>query len=184
MPKEPPLPMPLPGGDMDRPLAALVERRMLAPARRAGYELRLVGATVLPQGQTIERTRWGTWLFVDHMDDPTAKQYGGRIPIPALQIARLNELYRADVNPQFVRFGHQLPDDYREGDPLVPVPRELREKDERLRLWFASLADLVMGAAASFATSGVGLDPVIFGGVKHPKLPLVGWCALAQWEWE
>jgi|ERR1700729_175377 len=182
--KEPPLPMPLPGGDMDQPLAALVERRMLAPARRAGYELRLVGATVLPQGQTIERTQYGTWLFVDHIDDPTAKQYSGQIPIPTRQITQLDEMYRAGVSPQYIRIGHQLPDDYQEGDPLVPNPRHLREKDERLRLWLAKAADLFKGAASGLAAAGAGLDPIIFGGVQHPERPIVGWCVLAHWEWE
>jgi hypothetical protein len=184
MPKEPPLPIPLPSGDMDRPLTVLVEHRMLAPARRAGYGLRLVGATVLPQRQRITRTQWGTWEFVDHVDDPTAEQYGGRIPIPADQITRLAELYQAGVNPQFVWLGHQLPDNYQEGDPLVPELREMREKDERLRLWFASLTNLAKGTAASIAAAGAGLDPIIFGGVQHPELPIVGWCVLAQWDWE
>lgn len=195
------LPAPLPDRDVERTLMALAEHRMLSPARKAGYELRLVGATVLPQRQTIAKTQWGTWLFVDHADDPTAKQYDGKIPMPEEQIARLAELDRLGVRPQLVWIGHQLPDGYVESEPLpklVPVPRDLREKDERLKLRLTRATDLfVKGVAttltvAALAPSAVavgavgiaGLDPIVLGGVKHPGLPFVEWCVLAQWDWE
>jgi len=121
---------------LKRDLVALADRRMLSPAREAGYDLRLVGATVLPQQQTIARTQWGTWLFVNHADDPTAEQYKGKIPVPREQLIRLNELHGAGVSPQHVWIAHQLPNSYRDGDPLtdlVPPPKQLREKDERLK---------------------------------------------------
>lgn len=187
MPQEPPLPAPLPGDDIDRPLAALMEHRMLAPARRAGYELRLVGATVLPQRQTIERTKWGTWLFVDPLEDPTAREYHGRIPIPKEQLTKLTEIHRQGAHADVIRMAHQLPDSYRIGDPLpqlVPDRPDIREKDERLRLWLTKAGDIFKGAAASLAATGAGLDPIILGGVKHPERPVVGWCVLAQWEWK
>jgi hypothetical protein len=76
----------------------------------------------------------------------------------------------------------------------------LRELDERLTLQLAKALRvylkgvlILLGMAASAplvvvggaATAvGVGLDPIIFGGVKHPQLPVVMWCALAQWDWE
>lgn len=61
------LPVPLLASDVEPGLIALAERRMLAPARQRGYELRLVGATVLPQRQVIARSSWGTWIFTDHV---------------------------------------------------------------------------------------------------------------------
>lgn len=79
------LPAPRLNGDIEPRLIDLAQRWMLSPAREAGYELRLVEATVLPQRQVIARTEWGTWLFVDHVDDPTADAYGGDIPVPADQ---------------------------------------------------------------------------------------------------
>lgn len=182
-------------------MVELAEHRMLSPARRAGYELRLAGATVLPQRQTIAKTEWGTWMFVDHVDDPTAKGYDDKIPIPSEQIARLAELSKLGVRPDEAWILHELPKTYQIGDPLpqlVPPPRELREKDERLQLRLAAAAKMlftgmaatltaaataplaVVGAAAGLA----GLDPVILGGVRHPELPIVQWCVLAQWEWE
>jgi hypothetical protein len=184
-------------------LNELTEQKVLAPARRAGYELRLVGATVLPQRQTIEKTPWGTWLFVDHLEDPTAtRETGNRIPIPESQLARLEALRNSGVRVRHAWIGHQLPDSYREGDalpPLIPPARHLREKDERLthrlRTWWnwlakAAGATLTFAAAApaiaggAVASLAVGLDPIIFGGVQHPEHPVVQWVVLAQWEWE
>lgn len=197
------LPAPQLSAEAEHELTELAEQRMLAPARRAGYELRLVGATVLPQRQTITRTQHGTWLFVDHLDDPTAAKYDGEIPVPRDQIPLLIELHRQGVQPDLLWLAHQLPDDYDEGEPfpqLVPEPRPLRELDERLTLQLAKALRvylkgvlILLGMAASAplvvvggaATAvGVGLDPIIFGGVKHPQLPVVMWCALAQWDWE
>jgi hypothetical protein len=124
---------------------------------------------------------------VDHLDDPTANGYRGRIPIPKEQLAQLTEIYREGAHADIVFIGHQLPDSYRDGDPLpplVPDPPDIRKKDERLRLRLAKAGDLFKGAAASLTAVGVGLDPIVLGGVKHPELPVVGWCVLAQWEWK
>jgi hypothetical protein len=198
------LPAPRLSADIGPDLAEAAERRMLAPARKRGYELRLVGATVLPQRQVIARSQSGTWLFVDHVDDPTAHQYKGRIPIPAGEYARLTELDRAGVRPDLVWLGHELPPTWREGDPIpVPTPIHLRRRDERLsrgmqlatglmlRAVGATLAaPLVMAGAiaeagaAAVAEAGAGLDPVVLGGVRHSQAPIVQWALLAQWEWE
>src|SRR3954447_3677910 len=79
---------------LDGDLRSLVERRMLSPARERGYELALVGATVLPQRQEIARTEWGTWLFVDHVEDPTADA-DGHLPVPGAELQRLHALAQA-----------------------------------------------------------------------------------------
>jgi hypothetical protein len=196
------LPAPRLTTDLQPKLVELAERRMLSPAREVGYDLRLVGATVLPQRQVIARTQWGKWLFVSHFDDPTAKDYGGKIPIPAEQFKRLEELHRAGVRPDLVWLGHQLPDGWQEGEAVpVPAPAHLREKDKRLtqqlsfstRLFVkgaagllagAALAPLAAGAAVLGAAAGAGLDPIVLGGVQHPEAPVVQWVLLAQWEWQ
>lgn len=201
------LPAPRLTTDVERSLVELAEYRMLMPARAAGHELTFVGVTGPPQHESIYRNDWGTWQFVDHVKDPTAKEYAtvfrrqGGIPIPERQLTWLRELDGCGVNPQLVWIVHQLPDDYRDGDPqprLVPTPHELREKDEQLvlqlatatRVFLKSVAMTLAGAVtaplsvAAVTAAGVGADPLIFGGVQHPELPAVAWCLLAQWEWE
>jgi hypothetical protein len=201
------LPVPRPSGSIEPRLNELTERKMLVPARQAGYELALVGATVLPQRQTIERTPYGTWVFVDHMEDPTAVKVGvdllraeaeSKIPVPSDQLERLWALRNAGVRPDLVWIAHQLPDNYKDGDPLpqlVPPPKQLREKDQRLTLGLKQttklfvqgvreLASITATAAAGIASVGVGLDPIILGGVRHAEHAIVQWCVLAQWEWE
>lgn len=181
----------------------LVERaseRMLEPAKRAGYELALLGATVLPQQEVICRTENGTWLLVDHYKDPTRRQYKGRIPIPEAEHSLLTILRDAGVRPDIAWVGHQLPETWTEGDRLdrlVPPPAHLREKDARLVQRLRAGAKLVlqvMGATVAVAGAAamaplaalgtIGLDPVILGGVRHPTEPVVEWVLLAQWEWQ
>jgi len=195
----------LPAGDPDDPLAletrTLALDRMIEPAREAGYALHLVGATVLPQHQTIVHTAAGRWLLTDHREDPTADQYGGKIPIPEDQLARLRDLDAHGVAPDLVWPAHELPPDWQEGAPLphlVPPPPALRETDERLASGlgaatkaFALAAGVTAGGAAAVPAlalgaivSSVGLDPIILGGVCHPKAPIVQWAILAQWAWE
>lgn len=194
------LPVPRPSTEVAHRLADLAEQKMLAPARLAQYELRLVGATVLPQRQVIARTKHGTWLFVNHVEDPTARRYGGNIPIPATEYAKLELLDQVGVRPDVVWLGHQVPDTWQAGQPVpVPAPRQLREKDQRLELGIARGTELFLKGAggvlttaaaaplalgAAMLSAGVGLDPIVFGGVVHPQAPVVMWAALAQWEWE
>ena len=191
------LPVPWLSADVEPGLIELAEKRMLAPARQRGYELRLVGATVLPERQIIARSPSGAWLFVDHVEDPTVAEYGGKIPIPEAEHAKLTELARAHVSPDLVWLGHQLPDTWREGDAipqLVPASAHLREKDERLirrldaatKLFLKGAGAAVTAAVAPLALVGAatGLDPIILGGVRHPEWPIVEWCLLAQWQWK
>ncbi len=188
------LPAPRLGSKLEPRLRERAERQMLSPARERGYELRLLGATVLPQRQVIVRSQWGTWMFVDHLEDPTAELYAGHIPIPAEQHARLVELDRAGVDPDVVWLGHELPEHWREGEPVpVPAPAHIREKDQRLieRLGFATKLFLTgaagtLGLAAAplaLAALGAGADPIVLGGVVAPDAPVVQWALLAQWEW-
>lgn len=186
--------------EIERSLSELTDQRVLSPARAAGYELHLVGATVYPQRQTVARTSRGTWLFVDHWVDPTADE-DGDLQVPPEQLEQMHELDRL-IAPDLLFIGHQLPNSYREGDPipqLVPPPRHLRERDERLtqrlrrgtELFLkGSGAVLTLAAAApimavgAIASLGAGLDPIIFAGVVHPEYPAVQWVVLVHWVWE
>jgi hypothetical protein len=183
-----------------RTLSRRADTRLLTPAREHGYELRLLGATVLPRGQVIHRTRQGAWLLTEYKHDPTAASYGGRIPIPAEPHARLTALAAAGVAPDHVWLAHQLPEDWQPGQPadvLVPDPRHLRERDENLMrgltaasrtavrvLAVGGLALGAMALAPLAMLDGVGLDPVVLGGVQRPELPVVVWVELARWEWQ
>ena len=192
------LPVPPHRADLKLRLRDRAERQVLSPARERGYELRLLGATVLPQQQTIVRSPHGTWMFVDHVEDPTALEYDGKIPIPAVEHAKLTDLHQAGVRPDLVWLAHELPSTYRDEDPLpqlVPVPAHLREKDQRLVQWLTTGTKLWLGAAAGLgalalsplaiaAAAGAGFDPLVLGGVRDPELPVVQWVLLAQWDWE
>jgi hypothetical protein len=183
---------------VSRVVVDLAEHRMLAPARRAGVELQFLGTSPPPVHEEEHKLASGIWKFVNHVDDLTAREFGGQIPIPLEQIATLKRLHEVGVRPQHIWLAHQMPPDFRSGDPiprLVPAPRELRETDERLTLRLAAVtrlflkgAGIVLAAAATpgiaVAAAGAGLDPVILGGVEHPEQPLFGWCVLTQWEWE
>jgi hypothetical protein len=192
------LPAPRLSADLESRLIERAECQVLSPARERGYELLLLGATVLPQRQVIARTEHGTWLFVDHLDDPTAREYDGKIPIPAAEHAQLTDLHEAGVRPDLVWLGHELPQAWEDGDAipqLVPVPAHLRERDQRLVRWLTEGSKLFLRASAALtaaalsplaiaAAAGSGLDPLVLGGVRHPELPVVQWVLLAQWEWD
>lgn len=179
------LPQPAPENETQNYLEMLARERIIEPAENAGYELRLLGATVLPQRQTICRTKHGMWLFVDNQLDPTAKEYGGRIPVPAVQHERLVSLARAGVAPDHVWLGHELPAGWKgpEIPPLVPAPAALRAQDEAL---VGCVRRVLKGAADVFAVAPstlIGQDPIVLGGVEHPSYPVVNWVLLAQWHW-
>ena len=196
------LPAPHVSVPVARTMNELAEHRMLAPARSAGIELQFLGITHPPVHEQEHKLPSGIWKFVDHVNDPTAREFGGKIPIPQAKIAELVQLRDACVCPQHLWIVHQMPHGYQPGEPtpqLVPVPRELREKDERLQVGLTAATRLfVKGAAVTLAAAAapgaailsagagalVGLDPVILGGVEHPTLPLFAWCAPAQWDWE
>lgn len=182
-----------------RRLMAETDRRMLVPARRIGCDLQPLGVSRLPAAR-INETRYtetGPWKIVDYRDDPTRDD--GDMLIPVDVLSRLEELDRANVRPQFLVVGHQLPPDWHEGQPIPPVPspRHLREKDQLLtqrlefgsKLLFGALGGLLVVAMSPLAlgaavVAGAGLDPIFLGGVKHPELPLVEWCCICGWEWE
>jgi hypothetical protein len=53
-------------------------------------------------------------------------------------------------------------------------------------LLLAAVGGLIVVAAARALLVGAALtsvDPGLFGGVKHPELPLVEWVYICSWEW-
>jgi hypothetical protein len=179
--------------------ATLAERavnRMLSPAARAGLGLTVAGTTVLPREREICRSEHGDWLFVSYQDDPTAKYYGGKIPVPTAERQRLAALKDAGVRPDLIWLAHELPvgwDETQQLPNLVPVPPHLRRHDEALTrtLRNTAMAAGLLAATAIAAPLAIGavaiagmLDPIVLGGVKHPNLPVVQWAVLAQWTWE
>jgi hypothetical protein len=186
------------------------ELRMLQPAREIRREIQPIGVSRLPVGRMNETVYSpdGPWKIVDVRDDPGRTDRRGRadsrgkMPVPVDLITMLREWHAANARPHYLVIAHQLPSTWREGDPLppIPTPRRLREKDERLTrqlemgsrlllgvvggLFLAPLAPLAIGAAALSGVGGVGADPVIFAGVRHPELPLVEWCYVCSWEWD
>ncbi|MBJ7469801.1 MAG: hypothetical protein JHD16_00795 [Solirubrobacteraceae bacterium] len=198
------LPVVRPSAEVQRVLEHRTSSLVLSPARERGIELRPVGLTSLPDREVVVRTEHGTWLFADHVRDPTARRRlgwrRGRIPVPDEPLAQLHALHDAGVRPDLVWLGHELPGTWKEGDSVpVPTPRALRESDERLArrlrlttrilargaaLTVAAGAALPAAALLPVAALGAGLDPIVLGGVCHPATPVVSWTLLAQWDWE
>jgi hypothetical protein len=180
---------------------AETERRMLLPARRVGCSLVPIGVSRLPDHRINETIRADTgtaWHLVDWREDPARDVVNGKNLAPPELIPWLHTLDEAKVRPQLLIAAHEQHPDWKEGDPYTPVPapRHLQEKDERLRvqlgfvnkLLLVAVGGLLAVAAAPVVLAGaaiasVGLDPVLFGGVKHPELPLVEWVYICSWEW-
>jgi hypothetical protein len=181
------LPAPTVDAEVRGYLDALTRERILEPAENAGVELPEFGLSVLPTRQTIVRTKEGAWLFVDSRNDPTAQEYGGRIPVPAIQQQRLAALSRAGVRPDHVWLAHELPAgwDGMHLPQLVPAPVRLREHDgallDKVRGFLSGVGEAAVGFGALVAE---GLDPIVLGGVQHPTVSVVNWVVLAQWTWD
>jgi hypothetical protein len=185
-----------------------IERQLLAPARRAGEELAIVGVTSLPRGPLVQRSASGTWFIAsDWPDDPSLKQ-DGAIAIPEAELERLHRLRNAGVRPDFLWIAHELPENWKPGQSLptiVPDAPRYRELDNRMAaairpvltatVGLAVVAGLGLAAgtlaagtaiaagAVAAGTAIATLDPVILIGVRHPREPLVAWALAAQWDW-
>lgn len=184
-------------------LMAETNRRMLRPARSVGCHLRPIGVSRPPRGRVRETiaTDTGPWLLVDYRDDPVVQQRGD-LPVPPTVLTDLKRLRKTTFDPDLILIGHQQKPGWLDGDPIAPVPapRHLRELDERIRqrlefgseLLFRGLGGLLLIAASPLAlgavifsgSGGVGLDPIVIGGVAHPELPLIEWVMICKWSYE
>lgn len=188
-----------------------IEARMLAPARRAGYELAVIGTSREPDGPLYWRgaPEGSWWLFTDHHSDPTAEQYGG-VVVPERERKKLVRLLREGFSPDRILIGHELGPDFEPGSPLpqlVPTraakPAVLPARADSARQSQVSLASAetaqTLGRVALKATvaltrgalalgvavgSAMGnLDPVIVAGVRDPGSGAVTWVEVARWAW-
>lgn len=181
-------------------LEALVGRRIIGPARAIGYDLPARGFSEPLTGEMWWQRPDGDWLLATPRAlDPAVAQSGGRMPVPPDVCDRIARLHAHGVDCEHVAVVHELPPGIGPGDPLPSlVPSESpRLSDEAVVA--LSRVPLVLGQAAlrgSVAAGAVGvaalgslaaglaqLDPILFGGVEHPELPVVAWCELARWEW-
>lgn len=159
----------------------------------------------IPAGPLVQQTPHGTWFFAaDYLDDPGLRQ-DRVIAIPDRELTRLQRLRDAGVSVDLVWIAHELPAHWRPEMPLpliVPDAPRYRQLDQSLEKFVIGAAQLTFKAArdipiataaagalgvgmvAGIATAGVGVDPVILGGVQHPSEPIAFWVVLAQWEWE
>lgn len=188
-------------------LAERLERQVFAPARSIGEELSLVAITEPPPPVSIMHPpQGGTWVAAYHDTDPVARGRGGYLHAPEDEIERLTRLFEAGVQPDVILIGHQLPDHWRQGDPVPAayLPGEVSTANRVLAaqagavevglglLRAAAKVGAGVGAATvgSAAFAGVGiaslalLDPFILGGVREPKSGLIGWAVLGGWDEE
>jgi len=186
-------------------LKEAVSRRVLAPARLIGEELEVAGLAPIPDGPLVQQTPHGTWFFAaDYLNDPGLRQ-DRAIAIPDRELTRLHQLRDAGVSVDLIWIAHELPEHWRPDVPLplvVPDAPRYRQLDQSLEKFVIGAAQLTFKAArgiaiataaagalgvglvGGIATAGVGVDPVILGGIRHPSEPIAFWVVLAQWEWE
>lgn len=185
---------------LEKELEAFLGRKVLAPARRMGYDLPILGISDgVPERPIQVRTPSGTWAYAsDYRSDPAAEQYGGVSPVPGSILEFLEEMYAGGVRPNKLWLAHEVPGIWEPGRPLpptVPPSQRMRRHDEVLiGVTEQVKRGLVAGAAALGAVAAapaallaaaptIGLDPVILGGVQHPDGPCA-WVPLAAWQWD
>jgi len=179
-----------------RTLIARLDERVLVPARAAGYDLPVLGATPRPRGVELVQIGSSPWLLADPFDDPTTRRTRGRLVIPGEARERLVSLVRAGVEPDVLHIAHELPPGTRLEDVRHlprPVDPKRRERDAHLAaglrravkaaaigagvaVGFVALAPAALAAAAS------GLDPILLGGVLSADGEYVAWSELARWD--
>lgn len=185
-------------------LEAPLRRLILDPARSIGRDdIEVVGVAPIPtHALTPQRTARGTWMWAsDYLQDPGLGQDGG-IAVPESELQGLLALRAAGVRFDVAWIAHELPATWTPDQPLpavVPDPKPMRDLDVGLErfvratvdVWFRAVRALgiglavAAGAAASVAAlGGVGLDPVILVGIRHPTEPVAVWVKIAAWDWE
>jgi hypothetical protein len=193
-----------------QPPAALTvrtEEKLLGPARRAGYELPVIGTAMEPQGEVEYQAPKGQWwIFNYHRDDPTAALHGG-VVVPIEVRQRLEQLLRHGFAPDTIWVGHEMPINWEPGQPkpdlvpqkrpattdLVTSPRSpalpARSAEVGVAVGKGLLKvtkALVTGAAAAGLAIGSAmaeLDPIIVAGVRDPSSGAVTFVEVARWSW-
>lgn len=175
-------------------LEPLVEQRLLAPAASIGIELPVIGASDVPRQPVLAYAGDRPWLFTDWIEDPTAHQFGGYIPVPKPEHRRLVELRDADVQPDLIWLAHELPPDWREGEELPdlvpsyvrPVVRlsTIRVGGQRRAVQIVRrMAESTVGGLRALSRGLENLDPIVLAGVVDLEGDHVCWVELARWTW-
>lgn len=197
-----------------RELRPELVRRVVAPARTIGFDMKPLGVSGIPSEELFyQQTPAGNWLVIsDYLRDPTRTGLTRKIPVPPDQLARLVAIRDAGCDFDRIWVAHEIPETWQPGTKLprlVPKPRPVREFDARLSsaLIATLMAPVRAGAAIAHALDeaaaraserrarprsvifddwqgGDSLDPIILGGLDHPVREAVVWFLLAQWEWE
>ena len=171
-------------------LEAPLEQLMLSPARSIGISLPIVGVSDRPREPVILMDGERPWYFSSYVDDPTARRFGGFIPVPELEHRKLVELVAAGVFADEVWVGHELPIGWREGTELPNlVPSDVRPSSVYIDGRPQAVQVVRRGArqlGASLAALGRALpelDPVVIAGVLDPTGSYIAWVELARWTW-
>jgi hypothetical protein len=144
-------------------LAEQLERDIFGPARAIGRNLPTArGPSEQPSSPCIWQDGSRSWYFASYLEDPSADE-SGRIPVPQEQLARLEELFRAGVHCDLVWIGHELPETWKPGDPLVPEPPRTRRQREALDTAVTGLSSGVKKAADAAETVGRGVEKATLG---------------------
>jgi hypothetical protein len=176
-------------------LEPLVEQRLLEPAVSIGIELPVIGVSDVPRQPVLAYASDRPWYFCDYIEDPTARQFGGRIPVPEAEHRRLVKLRDAGVHADLIWLAHELPPNWREGEELPDlVPSHVRPVvrpgtitvggQRRSVQIVRRLAESTVGGLRALSRSLENLDPVVLAGVTDSEGGHVCWAELARWWWE
>ncbi len=173
---------------------ATLERRVLGPARAAGADLECFGVTRTPgpseELRIVMDGRGVHWVVAPPDRDPTRER--GLIPVPQVQLHRLQTLRSAGVELDYVYVAHELPETWRPGEPipqLVPPPPRIAASERVVartaNITLRALKASAVGVATALAAplSFAALDPMVIGGVLSDNSDSVAWAILASWTW-
>ncbi len=167
-----------------------LERLLLTPARMAGIELPIIGVSVRPREPMVLMNGDRPWYFSSYVDDPTAREFGGFIPVPEVYHRRLVALVDAGVFADEVWIAHELPPGWREGSELPRlVPSDVRpstvyvDGHRQAVQVFRRSGSAVASGLAGLRRMARELDPIVIAGVVDPSGQYVAWVELARWTW-
>jgi hypothetical protein len=175
-------------------LAAAVDRRLLAPAASIGVELPFVGVSDVPRQPVLAYAGDRPWYFCDHIDDPTVRQFGGRVPVPEANHRHLVALQVVGVHADLIWLAHELPDGWREGEELPDlIPADVRPVvrpgtmtigGQRQTIQVVRrMVEGTFGGLRAFSRSLENLDPIVLAGITDATGEQVAWAELTRWAW-
>jgi hypothetical protein len=175
-------------------LAASVEQRLLTPAASIGTELPVIGVSEVPHQPVLAYAGDRPWYFCDYIEDPTARQFGGYIPVPEVEHRRLVKLRDAGVHADLVWLAHEVPATWHEGEELLDlVPPDVRPVvrpgtvtvggQQRAVQVVRRMAEGAFGGLRTLAANLERLDPIVLAGVIDSTGEQAAWVELCRWSW-